>query len=311
MGLLDRPRVGRASELPAAIERLVLTVRLLTYWNSRRIAAEVRRREVWPLSHGQVDRLLARHGSHRPSYVRTPGPRYERATVNELWHIDLRAQAKRVTEVAHAMLAMGEPRDDAGAGRLGERPKGCHRFRGSSRPSASKYWVAMARRRATLRPSPVVPRTALVSKFWESAAFAGSQSRDARRVRPAARRATSTKGAGTSIIAVVMDSTARAGAPAVSATRTYSRSSTPRSRASKNDSPLSMRCRPASSPIAAQSPEICGVTTTTSASCPPAMASATASRRGFGTVPSPAAAGCGPSASLRSVPRRRASRRSA
>jgi len=89
-GLLDRPRIGRASELPPAIERLVLTVRLLTYWNSQRIAAEFRRREVWPLSHGQVDRLLDRHGTHRPSYVRTPGPRYERAAVNELWHIDLK-----------------------------------------------------------------------------------------------------------------------------------------------------------------------------------------------------------------------------
>jgi transposase InsO family protein len=62
----------------------------LTYWNSRRIAAEFRRRGVWPVGHGQVDRLLARHGSHRPSYVRTPGPRYERAAVNELWHIDLK-----------------------------------------------------------------------------------------------------------------------------------------------------------------------------------------------------------------------------
>jgi transposase InsO family protein len=89
-GLVDRPRIGRASELPPAIERLILTVRLLTYWNSRRIAAEFRRRDVWPLSHGQVDRLLARHGTHRPSYVRTPGPRYERAAVNELWHIDLK-----------------------------------------------------------------------------------------------------------------------------------------------------------------------------------------------------------------------------
>ncbi len=89
-GLLDRRRVGRASELPEPLERLVLTVRLLTYWNSRRIAAEFRRRRVWPLSHGQVDRLLARHGTHRPSYVRTPGPRYERAAVNELWHIDLK-----------------------------------------------------------------------------------------------------------------------------------------------------------------------------------------------------------------------------
>jgi transposase InsO family protein len=37
-----------------------------------------------------VDRLLARQGSHRPSYVRTPGPRYERTAVNELWHIDLK-----------------------------------------------------------------------------------------------------------------------------------------------------------------------------------------------------------------------------
>ena len=89
-GLLDRPRIGRASELPESLERLVITVRLLTYWNSRRIAAEFRRREVWPLSHGQVDRILDRHGTHRPSYIRTPGPRYERAAANELWHIDLK-----------------------------------------------------------------------------------------------------------------------------------------------------------------------------------------------------------------------------
>jgi transposase InsO family protein len=89
-GLRDRPRVGRRSDLPPALERLILTVRLLTYWNSGRIAAEFRRREVWPLTHGQVDRVLARHGTHRPSYVRTPGPRYERAAANELWHIDLK-----------------------------------------------------------------------------------------------------------------------------------------------------------------------------------------------------------------------------
>jgi len=72
-GLRDRPRVGRRSDLPTTIERLILTVRLLTYWNSGRIAAEFRRREVWPLTHGQVDRVLARHGTHRPSYIRAPG----------------------------------------------------------------------------------------------------------------------------------------------------------------------------------------------------------------------------------------------
>ena len=68
----------------------MLTVRLLTYWNSKRMAAEFRRREIWPLSHGQIDRLVARTGSDRPSVARVPGPRYERAAPNELWHIDLK-----------------------------------------------------------------------------------------------------------------------------------------------------------------------------------------------------------------------------
>ena len=49
----------------------------------------VPRREVWPLGHGQVDRLLARHGTHRPSYVRTPVP-LRAGGRNELWHIDLK-----------------------------------------------------------------------------------------------------------------------------------------------------------------------------------------------------------------------------
>ena len=60
------------------------------YWNSRRIAVEFRRRESWPLHHGQVDRRLHRYGSHRPSYARTPGPRYERGSPNGLWRIDLK-----------------------------------------------------------------------------------------------------------------------------------------------------------------------------------------------------------------------------
>ena len=59
------------------IERLVITVRLLTYWNSRRLAAEFGRRGYWPLHHGQVDRILDRAGTHRPSVRRQPGPRYE------------------------------------------------------------------------------------------------------------------------------------------------------------------------------------------------------------------------------------------
>lgn len=88
-GLVDPPRVGRPSEFDPGLERVVLTVRLLTNWNTRRIAAEFTRRGV-PLSHGQVDRLFDRYGTHRPSTARTPGPRYERSTPNELWHIDLK-----------------------------------------------------------------------------------------------------------------------------------------------------------------------------------------------------------------------------
>ena len=89
-GLIDPDRPGRAPELPAAVERVVIVVRLLTYWNSKRIDAEFRRRDSWPVSHGQVDRLLARYGTHRSTGRRTPGPRYERAAANELWHIDLK-----------------------------------------------------------------------------------------------------------------------------------------------------------------------------------------------------------------------------
>lgn len=89
-GLLDRYRSVSESDLPPEIERVIITVRLLTYWNSQRIAAEFRRREIWPLSNGQVARLLARVGTHRSSVARVRGPRYERASRNELWHIDLK-----------------------------------------------------------------------------------------------------------------------------------------------------------------------------------------------------------------------------
>jgi hypothetical protein len=74
---------------PQALERLILTVRLLTCWNSPRIAGPSSvGRGVSPFGHGQIVRLWPPHGSHRPSYVRTPGPRYERTAINELWHIE-------------------------------------------------------------------------------------------------------------------------------------------------------------------------------------------------------------------------------
>lgn len=88
-GLVDAPRLGRASELDPVLERVIVTVRLLTTWNSRRIAAEFGRRGV-PVGPGQVDRILHRYGAHRSNLPRVRGPRYERSTPNELWHIDLK-----------------------------------------------------------------------------------------------------------------------------------------------------------------------------------------------------------------------------
>lgn len=88
-GRIDPVRFGRPSELPAEVERVILTVRLLTYWNSKGIAAEFRRRAIWSVGHGQIDRLFARPGTHRASVPRVAGPRDERSSPNELWHIDL------------------------------------------------------------------------------------------------------------------------------------------------------------------------------------------------------------------------------
>jgi transposase InsO family protein len=88
-GLLDRPRLGDHSDLAPELERAIILVRLLSYWNSHRIAAEFGRRGI-TVSHGAIDRLLARYGTSRPGVSRVPGPRYERGSPNELWHIDLK-----------------------------------------------------------------------------------------------------------------------------------------------------------------------------------------------------------------------------
>ena len=68
----------------------MIVVRLLTYWNSKRLAAEFTRREIYPLDHHAVDALLADLGTARPSSRRERGPAYERARPNELWHIDIK-----------------------------------------------------------------------------------------------------------------------------------------------------------------------------------------------------------------------------
>jgi transposase InsO family protein len=87
--LIDRPRGPQPTRLPAWVEQAVIVVRLLTYWNSKRLAAEFSRREIYPLDHHAVDGLLADLGTARPSTRRERGPAYERGRPNELWHIDI------------------------------------------------------------------------------------------------------------------------------------------------------------------------------------------------------------------------------
>ena len=79
-GLVDRPRGPLPQRLPDWVEQAVIVVRLLTYWNSKRLAAEFTRREIYPLNHHAVDALLADLGTARPSSVGSAGrPTSERA----------------------------------------------------------------------------------------------------------------------------------------------------------------------------------------------------------------------------------------
>ena len=88
--LRDRRRGPIRERLPACVEQAVIVVRLLTYWNSKRLAAEFDRRGIYPLGHHAVDALLGEYGTARPGIHRPRGPAYERARPNELWHIDIK-----------------------------------------------------------------------------------------------------------------------------------------------------------------------------------------------------------------------------
>jgi len=80
----------RVAKHPAWVEQVVIAVRLATYWNAKRIAAELGRREIAVVSHGWISQLLSDLGTARPSTPRERGPRYERSAPNALWHIDIK-----------------------------------------------------------------------------------------------------------------------------------------------------------------------------------------------------------------------------
>jgi transposase InsO family protein len=85
----QRPHRLRAT-VPAWVDQVILTIRLLTYWNSKRISAETERRKIYAVGHDYIDRLFRTQGCTRGSVPPRPGPRYERARPNELWHIDIK-----------------------------------------------------------------------------------------------------------------------------------------------------------------------------------------------------------------------------
>ncbi len=91
-GLVDgsrRPHQLRPT-IPTWVDQVIITIRLLTYWNSKRIAAEMDRRQIYRLGHTYIDGLLRVQGCARGSVPPRPGPRYERSQPNELWHIDVK-----------------------------------------------------------------------------------------------------------------------------------------------------------------------------------------------------------------------------
>jgi len=75
---------------PAWVEQVVIPVRLHTYWNAKRISAELHQRDIARVSRGWITQLFDDPGAHRASGPRERGPRYERSSPNSLWHIDLK-----------------------------------------------------------------------------------------------------------------------------------------------------------------------------------------------------------------------------
>ena len=91
-GLVDGSRrpLRLRVQIPAWVDLVIIAIRLHTYWNSKRIAAEMMRREIYKVSPDHIDRLFATCGCSRGTVPRPPGARYERGRPNELWHIDIK-----------------------------------------------------------------------------------------------------------------------------------------------------------------------------------------------------------------------------
>jgi transposase InsO family protein len=76
--------------VPNWVDMVIVAIRLNTYWNSKRISAEMERRGIYRVGADHIDQLFRSHGCSRGSVSPKPGPRYERSRPNDLWHIDIK-----------------------------------------------------------------------------------------------------------------------------------------------------------------------------------------------------------------------------
>jgi transposase InsO family protein len=91
-GLVEQSRRPHRTRptIPTWVDVVIIAIRLHTYWNSKRIAAEMSRRQIYTVGADHIDRLFQASGCSRGTVPRPPGPRYERSRANELWHVDLK-----------------------------------------------------------------------------------------------------------------------------------------------------------------------------------------------------------------------------
>jgi hypothetical protein len=91
-GLVDgsrRPRRLRI-QIPAWVDLVIIAIRLHTYWNSKRIAAEMMRREIYKVGPDHItvsSQLAAPVGGLSPD---PPVPATSQVGPNELWHVDIK-----------------------------------------------------------------------------------------------------------------------------------------------------------------------------------------------------------------------------
>jgi transposase len=79
------PRSPRRTH-PAWLEQIVVAMRLRTYWSAKRIAADLRERQVAVVSHGWIERLFDDLGTARSSdAVPSQKPRGSAARVSGPW----------------------------------------------------------------------------------------------------------------------------------------------------------------------------------------------------------------------------------